>query len=204
MHGNWHPDAATATAFTGSARGWAELVGVLAASALGVWGFGRLGMANPSVLGALAVAAALSASGTVHGLLPKPVTAAAQVALALTLAVRFTPASVRAAPRWLGAVALGTVGMIGAGAVFAAGLGWLTGQQPATLLLATAPGGIAEMSITAAALGLAVPVVTAFHVLRYVAVSVGTGPMWRAESRRLARQAAAAAAAATADQSGSR
>ena len=38
------------------------------------------------------------------------------------------------------------------------------------MLLGTSPGGMAEMSITAKVLQLGVPVVTAFHVTRYVAV----------------------------------
>lgn len=39
-----------------------------------------------------------------------------------------------------------------------------------TLLLATSPGGIAEMSITAKLLQLGAPMVTAFQVCRLVAV----------------------------------
>ncbi|MFY9512197.1 MAG: AbrB family transcriptional regulator, partial [Rubrivivax sp.] len=50
------------------------------------------------------------------------------------------------------------------------GLALVAGLHPATAVLATAPGGIAEMAITAKVLQLGVPVVTAFQVLRYVAV----------------------------------
>ena len=54
-----------------------------------------------------------------------------------------------------------------------------------TLLLATSPGGIAEMCITAKVLELGVPAVTAFHVVRYVAVLVLTAPIYRREALRL-------------------
>jgi hypothetical protein len=52
------------------------------------------------------------------------------------------------------------------------------GLHPATLVLATAPGGIAEMSITAKVLELGVPVVTAFHVTRVVLLLTCTAPIF--------------------------
>jgi len=142
---------------------------------------------NPWVLGALAVSAALTASGVEWSGVPKPLANAAQLAIAITLGTRFTPATLRAAPRWLAWVALGTLGMIALSAGFAALLAWAAGLHPATLLLATSPGGIAEMAITASVLGLGVPVVTAFHVVRYASVLVLTEPLWRRERARLER-----------------
>ena len=62
-------------------------------------------------------------------------------------------------------------------------MAWLlaraTGLHPATMLLSTSPGGIAEMAITAKVLQLGVPVVTAFQVCRLVAVLLLVGPMFR-------------------------
>ena len=49
----------------------------------------------------------------------------------------------------------------------------------ASLLLAAAPGGIAEMSITAQALALGVPLVTAYHIFRLIVVLTCTEPLWR-------------------------
>jgi uncharacterized membrane protein AbrB (regulator of aidB expression) len=60
----------------------------------------------------------------------------------------------------------------------------VAGLHPATVLLGTSPGGIAEMCITAKVLQLGVPVVTAFHVVRYVAVLLATRPFFRLESAR--------------------
>jgi uncharacterized membrane protein AbrB (regulator of aidB expression) len=62
-------------------------------------------------------------------------------------------------------------------------------MHPATVLLGTSPGGITEMCITAKVLQLGVPVVTAFHVTRYVAVLVLTTPLYRWEMRRRFRAA---------------
>jgi uncharacterized membrane protein AbrB (regulator of aidB expression) len=53
------------------------------------------------------------------------------------------------------------------------------------VLLGTSPGGIAEMCITAKVLQLGVPVVTAFHVTRYIAVLLLTAPLYRRIERRL-------------------
>ena len=169
----------------------AGLAALLAATAVGGALMQRLQVPNPWVLGALAVAATLTGAGVEWSALPRPLTNAAQLAIAITLGTRFTPASLRAAPRWLGAVALGTLAMIVLSAGFAAAVAWGWQLHPATVLLATSPGGIAEMAITASVLGLGVPVVTAFHVVRYAAVLVLTGPLWRREKARLARRAVA-------------
>jgi uncharacterized membrane protein AbrB (regulator of aidB expression) len=59
------------------------------------------------------------------------------------------------------------------------GLAWLAGLNPATMVLGTAPGGIAEMAITAKVLQLGVPVVTAFQVCRLVAVLMLVEPLYR-------------------------
>ena len=163
------------------------LVGLLAATAAGGAVMQLLKVPNPWVLGALAVCMVLTGSGVEWSALPRPLSQAAQVAIAVTLGVRFTPESMRAAPRWLGAVAVGTLAMVAVSAGFAAALAWATGLHPATVLLATSPGGMAEMAITAQVLGLGVPVVTAFHVVRYAAVLVLTAPLWRLEQRRLRR-----------------
>jgi membrane AbrB-like protein len=106
-------------------------------------------------------------------------TNAAQLLIGVSLGVRFTPNFVHTAPKWLGSVALGTLGLIGMCIVLALALAWGTGLHPATLVLGTAPGGIAEMAITAKVLQLGAPVVTAFQVCRLMTVLVMVGPMFR-------------------------
>jgi len=63
--------------------------------------------------------------------------------------------------------------------LFALFLAWGMPAHPATTVLAMAPGGIAEMSITAKVLQLGVPVVTAFHVTRLVLLVTTTGLLYR-------------------------
>lgn len=142
---------------------------------------------NPWVLGALAATALLTASGVELSALPQPASNVGQLFIGLSLGSRFTPAFARAAPRWMASVAMGTLAMIGASALFAWLLARFSGLHPATVMLATAPGGMAEMCITAKVLQLGVPVVTVFHLVRYVAVLVLTAPLYRLEERRLSR-----------------
>ena len=80
---------------------------------------------------------------------------------------------------------IGTMAMMAASVALGWGMAWAKGLHPATLILGTAPGGIAEMAITAKVLKLGVPVVTAFQVCRLVAVLILVGPMfnWASKAR---------------------
>jgi membrane AbrB-like protein len=169
-------DVAAPASTTVHAGGFLAL---LAVAAVGVALLQRWRVPNPWVLGALAATAVVTGLGAQWSALPPGVSSAAQCCIGLSLGSRFTPAFVQAAPRWLATVAVGTLVMIGASVAFAWGLVQLSGQHWATLILATSPGGIAEMAITAKVLQLGVPVVTTFHVTRYVAVLVCTPWMYR-------------------------
>ncbi|MGH8848432.1 MAG: AbrB family transcriptional regulator, partial [Polaromonas sp.] len=146
---------------------------------IGCWVMLKLKRTNPWFIGALAVSLLLTACGVTLSAIPQEMTNAAQLVIGISLGVRFTRSFVHLAPRWLGSVALATVGMIVLCAAFAWVLAQFTHLHWATLLLGTSPGGIAEMSITAKVLQLGVPVVTAFHVTRLAAVLMLAEPMYR-------------------------
>ncbi len=158
---------------------WAELAWLALATTLGALALRWWRVPNPWVLGPLAVAIALTASDLQASAFPRGFTNAGQLFIGVALGSRFSPEFVRRAPGWLGAVALGTLGMIMLSSLFGVALAWLFGLPAATAVLGNSPGGIAEMAITAAVLHLGVPVVTAFHVLRYVVVLTTTGPLYR-------------------------
>ncbi len=149
----------------------------------GAWVLERLDRANPWFLGALLAAMALTLLDLQLSALPTWLSNVAQLVIGVSLGVRFTPAFVHTAPRWLACVALGTLVLLALCAVLAWVLARFTGMHPATLLLATAPGGIAEMSITAKVLQLGAPVVTAFQVCRLIAVLVLIEPLFRWQQR---------------------
>jgi len=114
---------------------------------------------------------------------------AAQLVIAVSLGARFSREFLHTAPRWLATVTVGTLGLIALCGAFAWGLSRVTGLHPATMILGTSPGGIAEMSITAKVLQLGVPIVTAFQVCRLVAVLLIVGPMYGWLDRRERRRA---------------
>lgn len=162
--------------------GLAQLGGLTLA---GILVMRRLGRANPWFMGALVATMVLTLSGVTLSAIPPALSAAAQLVIGVSLGVRFTPAFVHTAPRWLGSVALASLFMMAVCAGFAWLLSLMTGLHPATMVLGTSPGGIAEMSITAKVLQLGVPMVTAFQVCRLVAVLILAEPVYRWWVRRL-------------------
>jgi membrane AbrB-like protein len=61
-----------------------------------------------------------------------------------------------------------------ASAAVGVGLFWAFGLPLSTMIISTAPGGMAEMTIVAQALQIGVPMVIAFHVFRVIIVNMGT------------------------------
>jgi len=64
-------------------------------------------------------------------------------------------------------------------ALLAVPIALLSGLPLAAMILGLAPGGMLEMSLTAQALELAVPLVLAFHLLRTVLCNLLVGPLHR-------------------------
>ena len=179
----WTP--ADRQAFPGGPAALA-LLGLAAALA-----FRLLRVPNGWLFGPLAASAWLTASGIGAPALPRLLVDAAQVAIGCALGSLFRRELLRDARVLLPAMALGIAqGMVLLGA-FALAVALGTGRPLATLLLATAPGGIAEMCLTARTLRLGVPLVTAFHVVRIVAqltLAPATFQLWRVIDRALRRQ----------------
>ncbi|MCX8005184.1 MAG: AbrB family transcriptional regulator [Burkholderiaceae bacterium] len=158
------------------AVGFAVLVAVTGGGAVVLQ---RLRTPNVYMLGPLVVTAALTASGQSWSALPAPVLNGGQLLIGVALGARFTPAFFRAAPRYLLAVAGITLAYLAAAAAFGAGVARAAGLSTATAILATTPGGIGEMAITAKVLALGAPVVTAFHGIRMALLVVLIGPLFR-------------------------
>jgi membrane AbrB-like protein len=139
----------------------------------------RLDVPNAWVIGPLFVAIALTASGVHLSRLPEWIIRAGQLFIGISLGARFTPGFVHTAPRFLASCAACSLVMMLLAAGFGLALAALGGINPGTAILATSPGGIAEMALTARVLHLGVPIVTAFHVSRMVAVVLLIGPLYR-------------------------
>lgn len=148
-------------------------------TSLGALALQRLDWPNVWVIGPLAVSLALTAYEVNLSALPEWMVHAGQLFIGVSLGTRFTPAFLHTAPRYLASVALCSAVAL----LVAAGFGWLvatlSGMHPATAILATSPGGIAEMSLTARSLQLGVPIVTAFHVTRLAVLVMTIGPLFK-------------------------
>ncbi len=151
------------------------------------WLLNRMRMPNAFFFGPLAVATAVTANDVQLSSLPAPLTNAGQLLLGCALGARFERRSLESAPRYVAAVLLSVVAAI----LVAAGFGWViavaAGLSVPSMILAMAPGGIAEMCITAKVLQLGVPLVTAAHVMRVLVLIVTTGPAFRAALAMQAR-----------------
>ena len=139
----------------------------------------RLRLPNAWVLGPLLPAIALTASEVHLSAIPAELTNTAQLLIGCSLGARFGPKFLRGAPRYLVTVFLSTLLGMAAAAFLALAIAWWSGLSPATMILATAPGGVAEMCITAKVLHLGVPMVTAFHVMRLLILTTLTGAVFR-------------------------
>jgi membrane AbrB-like protein len=144
----------------------------------------RRALPNAWVIGPLIVALLLTANGIHLSRLPEWAIRMGQLLIGVSLGTRFTPTFVHTAPRFLASVAACTAVALLLASSFALLLSRMSGMHWATAVLATSPGGIAEMALTARVLNLGVPVVTAFHVTRMVVVVLTIGPAYRLLMRK--------------------
>jgi membrane AbrB-like protein len=158
-------------------RGLAALLAF--AASLGLL-LSRLRMPNAFMFGPLAVVIALTLMEIRFSSVPTALSNAAQLLIGCALGARFERRSLESAPRYVWGVLASVLVGIALAAGVAAGLAWAAGLSVATLVLAMAPGGIAEMCITAKVLQLGVPLVTAAHVTRVIVLILSTGPAFRA------------------------
>ena len=165
---------------------WPALAALLALTGAAGLVLARLNVPNAFVLGALVVSIPLTIAGVSTSAMPRVMVNGAQLLLGCALGSRFNRSFLARAPRFVAAVVVTVALAMGISVLFALLMARLSGIHPATLVLATAPGGIAEMAITAKVLELGVPMVTSFHVTRVMLLLTCTGPLfaWLRRHRR--------------------
>ncbi|HET7731757.1 MAG TPA: AbrB family transcriptional regulator [Usitatibacter sp.] len=139
----------------------------------------RLRAPTAFMMGPLLLTIALTASGVTFSSMPTPLVNAAQVILGGVLGSRFERSFLTTAPRFVMALVPSVGITLVAAALVGIGISVGSGAYVGSALLAAAPGGIAEMSITAKVLRIGVAFVTAAHVIRYVIVVLLTVPVFR-------------------------
>ncbi len=134
----------------------------------------RLRLQNGYLLAPIFFGAALTVSGTQLSAVPHWMTDFAQLMFGLVLGARYERAFFASHRLFIPFALLNSFFILMASAVVAVALAWTFDLPIATMIIATAPGGMAEMIITAQALQIGVPLVVAFHMFRVVIVNMGS------------------------------
>lgn len=134
----------------------------------------RLHFHNGCLLVPIFAGAALTVSGVDLSAVPHGLIDFAQLMFGLVLGARYERAFFLRYRLFIPFALLNSCFILVASVAAGALLAWIFGLPVATMILATAPGGLAEMTITAQALHISVPLVVAFHLFRVVVVNVGT------------------------------
>jgi membrane AbrB-like protein len=130
----------------------------------------KLRMPTAYMMGPLILTIALTVAEMRLSSVPPVLTNAAQVLLGCVLGSKFERSFLAAAPRFVAALVPSIAITLGLAALVGWAIARLSGAYLGTALLSAAPGGIAEMSITAKVLRIGVAFVTAAHIIRYAIV----------------------------------
>lgn len=175
----WNVAGGDVTWLTQRAVNWGQFPILLATTIFAGFIFKRYRVPTSWVLGPLLAAAAVSMFGLVDTSLPGVVVNVGQLLIGWSLGDNYRPAFFKAAPRFLLGIAAFSTSAMAIAALAGFFISVMTDIPLATVWLGLAPGGLAEMTITAKVLGLGVPVVTAFQVSRLVFVVMITGWIYK-------------------------
>ncbi|MFM8799169.1 MAG: AbrB family transcriptional regulator [Tagaea sp.] len=135
----------------------------------------KLRLPAATMLGPMALSAAVHLAGFSEAQPPYVLTAAAQVVLGCAIGQRFAGATLGGIARTVGHALAVTAIMLGLAIGFAAVLARASGEPFSALVLTYAPGGFAEMSLVALALGADTALVASHHLFR-IAFVVSLAP----------------------------
>lgn len=147
----------------------------------------RLRFHNGCLLMPIFFGAALTISGIRLSAVPHELIDVAQLMFGLVLGARYERAFFARYRLFIPFALLNSIFILIASVLAAALLAWVFELPIATMIIATSPGGLAEMTITAQALQISVPLVVAFHLFRVVIVNMGTQYIYASGSWLLER-----------------
>lgn len=134
---------------------------------------------NAWFLGPLLVIGILSFSGVLSLKLPNWMIYFGQLCIGWSLGTKFPFDFLKVQKRFI----VVTIGLNGIAVLLSLGLAWsltyFSNAELKIMILGLSPGGIAEMSLTAKAIGIAVPTVVAFQLTRLIFVIVTTRFFYR-------------------------
>lgn len=147
-------------------------------SGMGGYVLHKLRIPNAWVLGPMFVAMVFTLLNIHLSSIPIELSKVAQLFIGWSLGDRFRPGFFKKSPKFLFIVLVFTLTSLVFAFGFAELLAIISGLPLGSLAVSVAPGGIAEMAITAKVLQLGVPLVTAFQVSRMVGVVLLTAPIY--------------------------
>ena len=133
----------------------------------------RLNLNNGCLLTPIFFGAALTLSGIQLSAVPHWMIEFAQLMFGLVLGARYERAFFVRYKLFIPFALLNSFFILIASVAAGMALAWAFNLPVATMIIATSPGGLAEMTITAQALHISVPLVVAFHLFRVVLVNIG-------------------------------
>ncbi len=137
---------------------------------VGALGFRRLRIPAAALVGPMVLSAAVHLAGVTSSQPPYLLVSAAQVVIGATLGCRFAGVTLAQMGRAVGHSLVVAVIMLSCTVGVALALQQYTGQPLPALVLAFAPGGLAEMSLVALALGVDAAFVASHHIARIIMV----------------------------------
>jgi membrane AbrB-like protein len=158
---------------------WLGLLALLPAGFAAAFLFRLMPLANPWMLGPCALVVLLAAFNLLPSGVPVWMVNLGQIGMGASLGQRLNRRFILSSRR-LALASVGSTLLLSAIlAAAAVGLAWISGLPVTAALLGMAPGGMPEMTITAKALDMAVPLVLGFHLVRTVACNLLVDPVWR-------------------------
>ena len=157
---------------------WANFIFLFVLCLLGCFIFKKFKLPNPWTFGPLLVAVLLTSNSIQLSSIPPSVLHLGQILLGWSLGNKFSQSFFKTAPRYMSVVAGANMLSIGMAFLCSYVLVYFVDIPLPTILLGLAPGGVAEMTLTAKVLHLGVPMVTAFHVVRMIGVMSTVGPLY--------------------------
>ncbi|MGD9536977.1 MAG: AbrB family transcriptional regulator [Alphaproteobacteria bacterium] len=149
-----------------------EIAALIGCAFAGLAAGQKLRLPAPQLVGPMVLSAALHLGGVLEHRPPVELIALAQVILGAAIGARFAGMALGRIWRAVLIAAGATVIMVGVAVGMAYGLAPLAGSEGDLLLLALAPGGLAEMSLIALSFGSAAAFVSTHHVVRIVIVVI--------------------------------
>jgi uncharacterized protein len=153
---------------------WLPVLALLAVSAIIAALLSRTRSPNAWLMAPLFIGAAASHLGFIDGRMPDVLIIAAQVVIGAALGAQFRPEFLTRLFGLLWASCVVVLFAAGSMALFASSVAWLAHYPVPTMVLATAPAGIAEMVLTGKVLGLDSTMIAGFQLMRILIVLIWT------------------------------